>query len=544
MKKILLALLLLLPAIRPAIAAAPPRLVINLVVSSMRADDIERYRTQFGTGGFLRLQDGGANFTESSYDYQQTSTPVSLATLTTGAMPSTHGVISTRWRDYIVNKSVSLIEDKNVRDPEYHNGNGAYSPRNLIAPTFGESLLQERPGSRSVTVALNPISAVVMGGRDGITFWMDSVSCNWTTSTYYLPILPAWVKKCNLDKLYLSYITEPWHSLLNDDKYTNKRCSDIVLMSSIAKKKRTADLQNDAIKRISSKAPFKSRYDNILYTPAGNCLTLQFAKTALTQLDLGKRDQTDLLNICLDAPRAISEAYGPESIETEDMYYRLDKELEEFLTFVYTQFKPHEVLIVLSSDHGSSPSYDFGREACDRFNTRQFEVIVNGFLSARYGQGNWVLEYEDKCLYLNHNLVYEKGLSLSDIQNEVATFAMQFRGISHALSATAMRTSYFGSGYARKMQNSFYPRRSGDVIINLMPGWIEEHDNKRSSSGSMYGYDTRVPLIFYGAGILPQGITRPVDMTAVAPTLCRLLGIEAPAASEGTVLEEVIPNNI
>ena len=83
-----------------------------------------------------------------------------------------------------------------------------------------------------------------------------------------------------------------------------------------------------------------------------------------------------------------------------------------------------------------------------------------------------------------------------------------------------------------------------NVIINLLPGWIEEHDHKRSSSGSMYGYDTRVPLIFYGAGILPRQIDRPVDMTAVAPTLCRLLGIEAPAASEGTVLEEVISSNI
>ena len=495
MKKILL-VLLLLPGVLPILANTPPRLVINLVVSSMRPDDIDRYRSQFGTGGFLRLTEGGARFTEGSYDYQQTSTPVSLATLTTGAMPSTHGVISTRWRDYIVNKTVGLIDDPSVRDPEYYHGNGAYSPRNLIAPTVGEALLRQSPDSRSVTVALDPISAVVMGGREGMTFWMDSVSCNWTTSTYYLPVLPAWVKRFNADKLYLSYIGEPWHSLLNDDKYRNKRCSDIVLMSSMAKKKRSADTSADAVKRISSKAPSESRYDNILYSPAGNCLTLQFAKTALTQLDLGKRDRTDLLNICLDAPRAIREAYGPESIEAEDMYYRLDQDLEEFLTYVYTLFKPHEVLVILTSDHGSSPSYDFGREACDRFNTRQFEVIVNGFLSARYGPGNWVLEYED------------------------------------------------GSGYARKMQNSFYPRRSGDVIINLMPGWIEEHDHKRSSSGSMYGYDTRVPLIFYGAGILPRQIDRPVDMTAVAPTLCRLLGIEAPAASEGTVLEEVISSNI
>ncbi len=123
--------------------------------------------------------------------------------------------------------------------------------------------------------------------------------------------------------------------------------------------------------------------------------------------------------------------------------------------------------------------------------------------------GNWVLEYEDKCLYLNHNLIYERGLNLADVQNEVAIFAMQFRGVSHALSATAMRTSYFGSGYARKMQNSFYPRRSGDVIMNLMPGWIEENDRCASSSGSMYGYDTQVPLVFYGFGAGPLRVKPP-----------------------------------
>ena len=158
----------------------------------------------------------------------------------------------------------------------------------------------------------------------------------------------------------------------------------------------------------------------------------------------------------------------------------------------------------------------------------------------RYGMGDWVLEYEDKCVYLNHNLIYERGLDLAEVQNEVAIFAMQFRGVSHALSATAMRTSYFGSGYARKMQNSFYPRRSGDVILNLMPGWIEEQERCWSSSGSMYGYDTQVPLVFYGVGVGPQRIKRRMDMTAVAPTVARMLEITEPAASEGEVLPEII----
>ena len=223
----------------------------------------------------------------------------------------------------------------------------------------------------------------------------------------------------------------------------------------------------------------------------------------------------------------------------EDMYYRLDRDLADFLTFVFAQVKDGSVTVVLTSDHGTSPAFDAGAEEADRFNPRQFEVIVNGFLNVRYGVGDWVVDYSDKCLWLNHNLIYERGLNLAEVQNEVAIFAMQFSGISHALAATAMRTSYFGSGYARRMQNSFYPRRSGDVILNLMPGWIEEQERCWSMSGSMYGYDTEVPLVFYGKGAGMQRVNRRVDMTAVAPTLARLAGIREPAASEGGVLEEI-----
>ena len=520
-------------------AAEPPRLVVQIVVSSMRAEDLNRYADNFSDEGFLRLVRGGTFYPES---YLHTSTPVSLATLTTGANPSVHGIVAERWIDYVNNNVVELIKDRSAMGIDCDAGIGDCSPRNLVAPTLGESLQQSSPKSLVATVALDPASAVVAGGYTRNVFWMDAPRANWITSSFYAETLPVWARKYNLSREILGYIPFAWELKYPRERYRNSQSTVIDLNKPEHLRRKRHRLTSVEPEKPAPNVP--SGIERMLYTPSGNAVTLAFAKQLLTQMRLGKDTAPDLLNICLDAPRRIAESYGPESIEAEDMYYRLDQDLEEFLTYVYTLFKPHEVLVILTSDHGSSPSYDFGREACDRFNTRQFEVIVNGFLSARYGPGNWVLEYEDKCLYLNHNLVYEKDLSLADIQNEVATFAMQFRGVSHALSATAMRTSYFGSGYARKMQNSFYPRRSGDVIINLMPGWIEEHDHKRSSSGSMYGYDTRVPLIFYGAGILPRQIDRPVDMTAVAPTLCRLLGIEAPAASEGTVLEEVISSNI
>ena len=222
------------------------------------------------------------------------------------------------------------------------------------------------------------------------------------------------------------------------------------------------------------------------------------------------------------------------------MYYRLDRDLADFLTFVFAYVKDQNAMVVLTSDHGTSSSFDLGELPAERFNARQFEVIVNGFLNVRYGIGNWVVAYNDLCLWLNHNLIYERGLNLAEVQNEVAIFAMQFGGVSHALAASAMRASYFGSGYARRMQNSFYPRRSGDVILNLMPGWIEEEDRCRAASGSMYGYDTEVPLVFYGKDAGAMRVNRRIDMTAVAPTLARLAGVREPAASEGSPLEEIV----
>ncbi|MDE7069809.1 MAG: alkaline phosphatase family protein [Alistipes sp.] len=539
MKKLALILLALTGTPSAARSAAPPRLIVNIVVGSLRADDIDRYREQFGTGGFLRLEREGLQFTECAYDFQQTATPVTLSTFATGAQPATHGVIGLRWRDYVQNRVVGLTDDPRAHDPEYHNGRSAYSARNLIAPTLGETLVAQRPGSRAVSIALRPEAAIVLGGREGWVFWMDDNSCNWTTSTYYLRSLPAWVKEYNRERLHLAYAADPWRSLLTEERYRNRRRSDIIL-STATGKRRTPLRQEEYVRRISSIAPCRNCYDNLLYTPAGNSLVFQFARTAVTQLELGRRETPDLLNIYLDASRAINEAYGPESIETEDMLYRLDRDLAEFIDFLQAQTAPEQLLVLLTADHGTSPSYDLRDEEAERFNARQFEVIVNGFLNARYGAGQWVLEYEERNLYLNHNLIYEKKLDLADVQNETAAFALQFRGISHALSATALRSAGFGSGYARKMQNGFYPRRSGDVVINLMPGWIEEHDARRSASGSMYRYDTHVPLLLYGGSLLPRRVARPTDMTSVAPTLARILRIEAPAASEGAVLDEAL----
>lgn len=520
--KQLLTILIALATILPSVAKEP-RLVVQIVVGSMRAGDLDRYEANFTDGGLRLLMERGAYYPAAAYDFQQTLSPVTLSTLATGSMPSMHGIIGDRWWDYTTNLPVDLIDGRR--------GEGGY---NLVVPTLAETLQRHHPKARTVSLALDAQSAILMGGKRGEVFWIEQSECEWASSLYYINSTPEWIARSNREGYNLSYLLPDWRQLLDKKRYINTRHNDIRL--SIEGKRSAPNLKP---RRVD--VPLSDYITRMRHTPAGNSVVLGFAKQAIANFALGQDEIPDLLNITLDASRYIHRTYGPESIEVEDMYYRLDKDLADFLTFLFAQVPAEECIVVLTSDHGTSPSFDLNEEAPqDRFNAQQFRVIINGFLNVRYGQGSWVLGYRDRAIYLNHNLIYERNLNLEELQNEVAIFAMQFSGVSHAQAATALRSSFFGSGYARRMQNSYYPRRSGDVLLNLEPGLIEEVDGVCSSSGSMYGHDRRVPLILYGDHIGARRINREADMAAVAPTLARLMGIPAPEAAESNPLTEIV----
>ena len=519
----------ILSAASMAMAQTEPRLVVNIVISSMGADDLDRYADNFSSAGLRRIINGGQRFTNASYDYMQTTTPVSLATLSTGATPSIHGVVADRWFDYVGNKEVSLIEDRKEQSVNYSGGSGSYSPRNLVAQTLSDALAQQHPDSHIATIAVEPLSAIVMAGRSGEVYWMETLQSSWTTSSYYSKELPKWIADYNYQDQNEEYAIKRWTSLLPYDNYHNSQVSVVEGLQSKTNK-RIIHVQETPL----AKGTMDDIYYQMCYTPAGNSAMLAFAREVVVHNKMGGDAVPDMLNIVLDTPRLISNRFGPESVEYEDMLYRLDRDMESFLSFLSTQVAaPEQLLIVLTSDHGTSPSYNATEDVRERFNVRQAEVITNAFIGSIYGNGDWILGCIDRAIYLNHNLIMDKGLSLEKIQNDVATFVMQLRGVSQAVTAESMRGSYFGSGYGRKIQNGFYPRRSGDVVLNLMPEWIEEREQTRSMSGSMYRYDTQVPLIIYGAGCKAQLRNDKIDMTSLAATQAEILGIMAPSAAEG-----------
>ena len=343
--------------------------------------------------------------------------------------------------------------------------------------------------------------------------------------------MPKWVERYNNDDTNDYFRLKRWEPKGNVANYVN---NEVAVVEGI--KGKTTKLLSDVNLDLA-----KSAYGHMCYTPAGNTMLLEFASQAVAQEKLGADAVTDVLNICLDTPRFIAETYGPESIEYEDMLYRLDADIAEFVTYLYAQMGGKDnVIVVLTSDHGTAPSYNpQGGTERERFNNRQMEVIVNAFLGAHHGSGSYVLGFANNALYLDQELIISKKLTVEAIQEEVATFLLQLRGVSTAVSATALRNTSFSEGRMRLVQQSFFATRSGDVVIDFMPGWMVESRDYRSTSHAGYRYDRSVPLMIVGGGIAPQRIERTVSMVEVAPTIANIIGVESPWACSTRPMKEI-----
>lgn len=518
--------------------SAKPKLVVNIVVSQMRYDYLERFRDNFTDNGFRAYMDNGTTFANARHDYMQTHTVAGLATIATGTNPAGHGIVSESWFNYTTNDSVNLIYDKTVKGLDCEAGEECYSAANLTVGTLGDRLRQSDPRSKAVALATDPYSAIVCGGASADVFWMDREHGNWISSSYYFDKLPHWVARYNETRFPQSQLDREWTAEKPFAAYVN---TDSTVLG--FRPDRSPFVRNffSGIVKLFKRSEDKYDLETLHFMPAGNTLVTNFAKEAILGDSLGKDEHTDLLTICYDTPRLVGQLFGPRSIEVEDMYYKLDLELAELNTFLSVLFAPEEVVVVLTSDHGCSDTYrENGRMPGGLFNTEQFKIIMNGFLSAQYEPGNWVLGYRNRQLFLNREMIYKYGFDLAEVQTRAAAFALQFRGVSGALTSTDMQSGSFAGGYGEKMQNSFYPKRSGDLTINLMPGWIEERTGVVSMSGSMYEYDTHVPLLFFGSSIPAAEVERNVEMTSLAPTLARIMRIAVPDAATGEALNEIV----
>jgi arylsulfatase A-like enzyme len=284
------------------------------------------------------------------------------------------------------------------------------------------------------------------------------------------------------------------------------------------------------------------KYKILKTSPFGNTFTFDFSKAVILNEKLGVDNYTDFIAINFSSNGLIGQVYGQQSSELKDAYIRFDQELSQFLEFIDNQAGLENTIIYLTADRGAAydPQYLSEKKVpSGYFNYNQSLALLKSYLNVVYGKGNWIQYYYKGQIFLNRSLIEDSNIKLEDFQLKIADFMVQFSGVANAITSTSLQSTNFSSGIFNKIQNSYNQNRSGDVLINLEPGWIEKGDDLTSSNSS-YTYDTHVPLIFYGWRIKRTSISKAVDMVDIAATLSNLLEISYTNACLGNPIIDIV----
>lgn len=519
-----------------------PKLVVGIVADPMGYDWIDKYWDYLGPGGLKKLVEEGVSFQNTELNHFLAGTGPSHASLSTGATPYQHGIIADSWYHRLRREETNSTRDYLSRTIGSNSQQGRHSPQQLLTPTFGDALKNSVfPQSKVISIALKPEAAILLGGHlaDGC-YWFDPSSGNWISSSAYTESLPSWVNNYNNRSRPDEMISEDWDLYLTASNY--QHCNPDNQDFEIPFFNEFKEFPYN-IKRLK-RASLNQDYEILLNIPAGNSLTTEMAISAFYNEQLGIDKDPDLLLVSYSAISSLVNQFGPESMEVMDAVIRLDTEISRLLLAIEERIGKENLIVFFTATHGSSWNVDYAKSQglpAGRFRSLNAIALTNSYLSALYGDNQWIEYYLNQQVYLNQTLVDQNELSLPEVQEKTARFLNQFDGIASALPADRMVNASLVNHQGSLIQNSFYPSRSGDILIVLKPGWIE--DGKQVADyNSPYSYDTRIPLIWWGMDIAPGTIQTDARIQDIAPTIIRLLRITYPISGTGKSLHHLFKN--
>lgn len=517
-----------------------PKLVVLVVADQFRTEYLTRFSADFAAGGLRRLLREGAVF-EGHYGQQNTYTGPGHSLIVSGSYGYVNGIVQNNFYNRSTGRSEAMFFDP---DAKFLTGETTpadeTSPRNFRGTTIGDELRLADPNARVVSVALKERAAIAMGGRMGTSYFQSETSGEMTSSTYYMPALPEWVRTFNAQKLPDAVFGKSWDRLLSADRYPE---TDDYKFEAAPKGmgRSFPHAVNGGLK-----APGPDFYTAFQQSPFGIDYTFRFAEAALQAEKLGQRGVTDLLAISISPTDLAGHSFGPYSQEVHDLAVRLDRSLENFLGGLGKRFKPGEVLLVFTADHGAVPIPEWSSAqhlSGARLKKAALKDAIQRALSSSYGAGEWVVALEDPSVYLNRELIAAKKLDPAQVERTAGEAALTLPGLLTYHTRTQLLNGWLPpTELARAVARSFFPQRGGDVVLVQEPfsfwGKYAEKD-AGSTHGSAFHYDTDVPLVFHGKAFTPGGYGA-AEMVDAAATLARVLGLTPPAACEGKPLERAL----
>ncbi|HRW21403.1 MAG TPA: alkaline phosphatase family protein [Bacteroidales bacterium] len=514
-----------------------PKLIVGIVVEQMRQDYLTRYWDDFSNDGFKKLAIYGAWCQNNKLNYSISHSSPGFATIVTGAEPTEHGIVADLWYNTLSDEINTSIGDKRQTTIGGKANKYQFSPKKLLCTSMSDEIkLYNRSTSKVFSLGLDPKGAVLSGGFSAnAAFWFDTDSGNWVSSSYYTNALPNWVKEFN-DKNYpADYLTRSWELTLPESDY-NESLPD-------------ANLYEYGINGYYKTFPYDYQeiikdirnYELINLIPEGNNLTTDFAVSLMLNENLGKDNDIDFLFINYSVNEEIGKLYGPNAMETQDLYIKLDKDIAHLITVIEENIGKHNVLIYLTSNCGVSnnPTYLIDNKLpAGNFKHHYIKVLLESYLKALYGEGNWIKDFTNNQIYFNRTLIEDSKIDLQELRLKAADFIMNSEGVSYALTADQLAKGNYSTGMKYLMQNSYHPKRSGDIIICLKSGWLNDISYSADHI-SGYNYDTHIPLIWYGWKIKKQIITRTTYSKDIVPSIATMLNFPVPTGSTGTPIFEL-----
>lgn len=519
-----------------------PKLIVGIVVDQMSYEYLYRFEKKYGKGGFKRLMKG-TNCRSTHYNYVPTYTAPGHASIYTGTTPANHGIVANDWYRRSSNKLVNCVEDLTVQTVGSENNSGKFSPVNLKVNTVTDQLKLDRSTSKVISLSIKNRGAILPGGHlsDG-TYWFDSKTGKMISSSFYKSDLPEWVKLFNNQPIESLYLKQTWTTYFPIEQYTESGPDDSPYEYLLGNKEKSTFPYH-----LPSITTPENQFEIFVSTPFANTYLTDFAIRALENEQLGKSATPDMLCISYSSPDIIGHAFGPQSVEIEDTYIRLDQEIERLLKELDARVGKGKYTVFLTADHAVSPVpqllLDKKLAGGYLFVDEKLQVLKTQ-LTAKFGIDP-ILHLTNLSVYVDKKMITESNKDYVAICQFIADEIRQWEGVKNVYTASQLINGV-GSGdkWFDMFRKGYNYHESGDVLVQLESGyWARSKDSEKSrkgtSHGSPYAYDTHVPLLWYGCGIPKKEIFRTVEIIDIAPTISHLLNISFPSTTTGNVIVEI-----
>ncbi|MEO6539368.1 MAG: alkaline phosphatase PafA [Ferruginibacter sp.] len=514
-----------------------PKLVVGLVIDQMRWDYLYRFNALYGEGGFKRMLKEGFTAENAFIPFVPTYTAVGHTGIYTGSIPAISGIVGNNWFDKTTGRGVYCTDDSTVTPVGSNSRAGKMSPANMWVTSITDELrLSNNFKSKVIGIALKDRGSILPAGHSAnAAYWYDAGK--WITSSHYMNALPTWVEQFNNKGLVAKYMSKDWNTLLPMNSYDLSTADDKAYENSIRGERivtfpHKLSLITDSI----------TKNESFRTTPFANTFTFDFAKAVIENESLGKNTVTDFLAVSISSTDYIGHTFGPNSIEVEDTYLRLDKDIADFLQYLDAKLGKGNYTVFLSADHGVAhiPAFlDEHKIPGGNFEDYDIRKELDSLITAEFGVRNMILSLQNYQVYLNSAELVKQGKDPAAVKRSVIRALQAKPYIIDAFETDKLAVTTLPEPLKTMLVNGYNPRRSGDIQFTLMPGYFDG-GMKGTTHGLWNPYDSHIPCLFFGWGVKPGKTNRETYMTDIAPTLAALLKIQMPSGCVGKVITELV----